>query len=87
MVPEKIKKLADDVISENKHLLKRLETEEEEVIKKSINTGESSMIENVEYIKNVPLGTSSTDPNYDSVAEWEYRTTSTNRNKVALATN
>ena len=83
---ERIEKLADEVIDENKHLLKRLEGEEKETIVSSQSiAGEDSFLEVVEVITKQSLQDTAND-DFQPVTTGEYRTSSTKRNKVELTT-
>ena len=83
---ERIEKLADKVIDENKRLLKRLEVEEKEtIISGQSIAGVDPFLEAVDVITKQSLQDTAND-DFQPVTTGEYRTSSPKRNKVELTT-
>ena len=87
---DRMNKVIDEVISENKSLLNRLELEERDTFTKdTLIVGEvfhATSLSNTEVvIKKLPPQSRTTDPNYKSVATGDYRTFSISKeNRLEL---
>lgn len=86
---DRMNKVIDEVISENRSLLNRLELEERDTLTKdTLIVGEvfHASLRNTEIvIKKLPPQSRTTDPNYKSVATGDYRTFSISKeNRLEL---